>query len=72
MRVVSAYKEWARELAEVFEPGMAKGEYTIIEVTYHEPQGEGDAHYIEVIMDDGTVRRIFRPDEVIFEGGMMR
>lgn len=72
MRVLSAYKEWAKEPAELFEPGMTKGDYTIIEITYHEPQGEGDAHYIDVRMDDDAVRRIFRPDEVLWapEGGL--
>jgi hypothetical protein len=66
-KVLSAYKLWPNEKFEEFEPGMVKGEYTIIGIEYHEPAGEGDAHYIDVKMDDGAVRRIFKPDEVIFE-----
>ena len=67
-KIVSAYKEWTQDDPEEFEPGMVKGEYTIMGIKYHEAKGAGDAHYIDIIMDDGSVRRIFNPDEVIFGG----
>ena len=39
----------------------------IEKIEYHQPSGEGDAHYVDVFQTDGVVRRIFRPDEVIFQ-----
>ena len=35
-------------------------------MTYHAAAGEGDAHYVDVYLSDGTVERIFRPDAVRF------
>ena len=33
---------------------------------YHQPRGEGDAHYVDCYYEDGCVLRIFRPDTVMF------
>ena len=38
----------------------------VIFIEYHEPSGEGDAHYCDVGFKGGTVKRIFRPDTVEF------
>jgi hypothetical protein len=65
--IIAVYKEWADGKAEDLEVGAQMGEYEITRIEYHEAQGEGDAHYVDVHMDDGAVRRIFSPDEVIFE-----
>lgn len=67
MKCVSTYKEWNDGTSETFEPEMLKGDYVIERLEYHEPVGEGDVHYVDVIMSEGTQRRIFRPDEVILE-----
>lgn len=42
------------------------GGVTITKIEYHSPQGEGDAHYCDVIMSDGKIRRVFRPDNIDF------
>lgn len=42
------------------------GGVEVMRIEYHSPQGEGDAHYCDVIMSDGCERRIFRPDTVDF------
>lgn len=39
---------------------------TPIEMLYHEPQGEGDQHYVDVTFDDNSKMRIFRPNEIEF------
>lgn len=36
-------------------------------IEYHEPQGDGDAHYCDVKFSDGRNTRVFRPDEVEFQ-----
>jgi len=33
-------------------------------IDYHEPSGEGDAHYCDVNFSNGSVRRVFRPDTI--------
>lgn len=38
----------------------------ITKIEYHSPQGEGDAHYCDVIMSSGNIRRVFRPDNIDF------
>ena len=40
------------------------GGVSITKIEYHSPNGEGDAHYCDVIMSDGTMRRVFRPDNI--------
>ena len=42
------------------------GGVIITKIEYHSPQGEGDAHYCDVIMSNGNVRRVFRPDNIDF------
>lgn len=40
---------------------------TVTRIEYHEPRGEGDAHYCDVYMNNGKMRRVFRPDNIDFE-----
>lgn len=42
------------------------GGVTVEMIKYHEPQGDGDAHYVDVLYSDGTSRRVFRPDCIDF------
>jgi hypothetical protein len=35
-------------------------------IEYHEPAGEGDQHYCDVHLDDGKIKRIFRPEAITF------
>ena len=42
------------------------GNVIVSQIEYHEPQGEGDAHYCDVIYSDGCKTRIFRPDSIDF------
>ena len=39
----------------------------VASIQYHEPSGEGDAHYIDVLISNGKRIRIFQPDEIEFE-----
>lgn len=38
----------------------------IIKIEYHEPRGEGDAHYVDAYTDTKMFRH-FRPDTLIFD-----
>ena len=40
--------------------------FTIKRITYHEPMGEGDAHYCDVFFTNGNMERYFRPRSVVF------
>ena len=46
--------------------GLQKNNQTVTQILYHEPCGEGDAHYVDVEFDDGNKMRIFRPDAIEF------
>lgn len=46
--------------------GKITGGISIREITYHEPHGEGDAHYVDVYYTNGYQRRVFRPDTIDF------
>ena len=35
-------------------------------IEYHEPQGEGDAHYCDVYYTNGYEYRVFKPDSILF------
>ena len=43
---------------------MIGGGVVVDNIKYHEPQGEGDAHYCDVIFSDNTEQRVFRPDVI--------
>lgn len=34
---------------------------------YHEPQGEGDVHYVDIFFEHGLTERYFRPDIVYYD-----
>ena len=51
---------------EVFEVNNEKMSNKIKSMKYHQPRGEGDAHYVDCYYEDGCVLRIFRPDTVMF------
>ena len=38
----------------------------VIDIEYHQPAGEGDAHYCDITFSDGKYKRLFRPDVVDF------
>lgn len=38
----------------------------IVGMKYHKAMGDGDAHYVDCYMNDGSVVRVFRPDFVTF------
>lgn len=42
------------------------GGCTVTKIEYHPPAGEGDAHYCDVHMSNGKMRRVFRPDNIDF------
>ena len=43
------------------------GDVTVIKIDYHQPAGEGDAHYVDTHFSNGQLRRVFRPDCIDFE-----
>ena len=66
----------ARQFAKVYQDGeeevvwvgkVVGGNVTVSAINYHEPQGEGDAHYVTILYSDGTSRRVFRPDCIDFD-----
>ena len=38
----------------------------VLSIEYHEPQGEGDKHYCDVYLQDGTVQREFNLNRITF------
>lgn len=70
MKVNYVYKEFvvAEETIER-KIGKEVAGRTVVSINYHQPAGEGDAHYCDVAFDDGSVERIFRPDEVDWKEG---
>ena len=47
--------------------GILASEPEIEYIHYHEPSGEGDAHYCDVHFHNGTIERYFNPDWIKFE-----
>ena len=39
----------------------------VVDIQYHEPQGEGDQHYCDIYLSDGIMKRVFRPESISFE-----
>ena len=39
----------------------------VVSIEYHEPLGSGDAHYCDVLLEDGTIDRVFNINSIIFE-----
>ena len=62
-KVIGVYKEFIYEDFEHINLWL-KG---VVNIEYHTPSGEGDAHYVDVFMDSGVARRVFKPDEIIFD-----
>lgn len=62
-RIKSIYKECMSRHSDK----LVVGEEGVKEIEYHTPGGEGDAHYVDIYFDDGTRKRIFRPDHIIWE-----
>jgi len=42
------------------------GKQYVVGITYHEPNGKGDAHYCDVEFEGGSITRIFNPDSIEF------
>ena len=38
----------------------------VMEIGYHQPMGEGDAHYCDVSFSNGGILRVFKPDTIEF------
>lgn len=38
----------------------------VVSINYHEPLGEGDAHFCDVLYSDNKLVRVFRPESVTF------
>jgi hypothetical protein len=68
MKVKSVYKEYAtsNESDHHFIGQLKNTDREVMLIEYHEPSGEGDAHYCDVGFKSGTVKRIFRPDTIEF------
>jgi len=59
------YKEYHEDDEAVYIGKQYSGE-EVTKLLYHEPQGEGDAHYVDVYIDDKLTERVFRPDNIEF------
>ena len=66
MKVKSICKEYLTEELYFVVGEKIEGK-AITKIEYHEPQGEGDAHYCDIYYEDETMKRIFRPDEIDFD-----
>ena len=68
MKIRQIYKQYLDGEFDLYYVGKdCGGGITVSLISYHEPQGEGDAHYVGVCFSDGSSRRIFRPDSIDFE-----
>ena len=43
------------------------GKYGVKEIEYHQPAGEGDRHYCDVIFENGYERRIFNLNAITYK-----
>lgn len=67
--VYQLYKEYSNGEYENWYVGKdIRGDQIVTKIEYHEPHGEGDAHYCDVYMSNGGMRRVFRPDNIDFRG----
>lgn len=69
MKVLRVYKEYSvdKTYDDLYVGKQIFADKKVESMEYHEPRGEGDAHYVDVKYDDGSMRRIFKPDSVEFE-----
>lgn len=59
------YKEYSDgEQEHVWVNKKMGGDVIVSAIKYHEPAGEGDAHYVTILYSDGSWRRVFRPDSI--------
>lgn len=65
------YREYPLDNStEGYSVGHVKPPYgTVTKLEYHQPQGEGDAHYVDVYFDDNKLptERIFKPDSISWQ-----
>ena len=56
-----------RQFAKVYQDGEQEiiwvdkktgGDVTVVKIEYHQPAGEGDAHYVDVHFSNGGIRRV--------------
>lgn len=67
MKVKEFFKEYLNGEEELHWVGkVIDKDVNVLEIKYHEPQGEGDAHYVTVLYSDGSSMRVFRPDRIDF------
>ena len=66
LRVASVFKQGPNHENWDYYIGKKYGGEVIEKIEYHQPQGEGDAHYCDIIYTSGNVDRIFRPDSIEF------
>lgn len=63
--VASCYKEYPLgQLMTNVVVGHASNGIMVEKIIYHEPQGEGDQHYCDIVFAGGKTTRVFRPDTV--------
>ena len=60
-KVVSVTKLYTTDSEATWEVGKS-----CIKIEYHEPRGDGDAHYCDISLMDGKMIRVFRPDDIVF------
>jgi len=51
-----------------FEVGVNRNKHRVERILYHEPQGDGDRHYIDVVFDNASRERFFNLDSIGFKG----
>ena len=66
IKLQEVFKEYRNEEQDYYFIGKDTLSGKVVEILYHEPSGEGDAHYVDVITDSDTKFRIFRPDSITF------
>lgn len=61
------YKQYADMNVDEFRVGEFdrwNGQNRVDFIKYHEPKGDGDCHYCSIVMTNGNVIRIFKPDRI--------
>ena len=48
------------------------GSYKVVEIIEHKAQGAGDKWYYDVLFENGNMTRVFNPNEVFFEDGLLQ
>ncbi len=60
MEIKNIYKEYQDKHADFYEIDKKD----VVNIVYHEPRGEGDSHFVDVMFYNGDLKRIFKPDSI--------